>query len=49
MRQADRAGARYMAIVGADGTVLKDMQDGGQETIETDTVVHAALRGLREL
>jgi histidyl-tRNA synthetase len=49
LRQADRMGARYMAIVGPDATVLKDMQDGGQETIETDTVVHAALRGLREL
>jgi histidyl-tRNA synthetase len=49
LRQADRVGARYMAIVGPDATVLKDMQDGGQETIETDTVVHAALRGLREI
>jgi hypothetical protein len=25
------------------------MQDGGQETISTDTVVYAALRGLRTL
>ena len=49
LRQADRLRARYMAIVGPGATVLKDMQDGGQETIETDTVVHAALRGLREL
>jgi len=49
MRQADRVGARYVAIVGQDGTVLKDMQDGGQEMLDTDTVVHAALRGLRDL
>ncbi len=47
--QANRLGARYVAIVGEGETTLKDMQDGGQETIETDTVVHAVLRGLREL
>ncbi|MGH2911378.1 MAG: histidine--tRNA ligase [Solirubrobacteraceae bacterium] len=47
--QANRMGARYMAIVGEMETTLKDMQDGGQETIETDKVVHAVLRGLREL
>ncbi len=47
--QANRMGARYVAIVGEGETTLKDMQDGGQETIETDTVVHAVLRGLREL
>jgi hypothetical protein len=28
---------------------LRDMQDGAQETLGTDRVVHAALRGLREL
>jgi histidyl-tRNA synthetase len=47
--QANRMGARYVAIVGEGETTLKDMQDGGQETIETGTVVHAVLRGLREL
>jgi histidyl-tRNA synthetase len=47
--QADRLGARYVAIVGGHETLLKDMQDGGQETLDTDRVVHAALRGLREL
>ena len=30
-------------------TALKDMQTGSQETLETDKVVHAALRGLRDL
>jgi histidyl-tRNA synthetase len=41
--------ARYVAIVGGPETALKDMQDGGQERIATDTVVHAVLRGLRSL
>jgi histidyl-tRNA synthetase len=47
--QADALGARYVAIVEDGETVLKDMQDGGQERIATDTVVHAVLRGLRTL
>jgi histidyl-tRNA synthetase len=46
---ADALGARYVAIVEDEQTVLKDMQDGGQERIATDTVVHAVLRGLRTL
>ncbi len=46
---ADALGARYVAIVEDAETVLKDMQDGGQERIATDTVVHAVLRGLRTL
>jgi histidyl-tRNA synthetase len=46
---ADALGARYVAIVGAGETVLKDMQDGGQERIATPTVIHAVLRGLRTL
>ena len=49
LRQADRVGARFVAIVGEGETVLKDMQAGSQETMETGKVVHAALRGLREL
>jgi histidyl-tRNA synthetase len=47
--QANRLGARYVALVGEGETELKDMQDGGQETLETEKVVHAALRGLRDL
>jgi histidyl-tRNA synthetase len=49
--QAGKLGARYVAIVGEGGeTVLKDMQGGGeQETLATDTVVHALLRRLRDL
>jgi histidyl-tRNA synthetase len=49
LRQADRLGARYAAIVGERETVLKDMQDGAQQTLAADEVVHAALRGLRDL
>jgi histidyl-tRNA synthetase len=30
IRQADRAGARYVAIVGSDGTELRDMDSGEQ-------------------
>jgi histidyl-tRNA synthetase len=41
--------ARYVAILGAGETVLKDMLGGGQETVATDAVVHAVLRGLRSL
>jgi histidyl-tRNA synthetase len=46
---ANRIGVRFVAIVGERETLLKDMQGGEQETLETATVVHAALRGLREL
>ncbi len=46
---ANALGARYVAIVEGERTVLKDMQGGGQETLATDTVVHAVLRALRDL
>jgi histidyl-tRNA synthetase len=49
LSRADRVGARYVAIVGETETLLKDMQDGTQEKLDTDKVVHAALRGLHEL
>jgi histidyl-tRNA synthetase len=49
LRQADRLGARYVAIVDEGQSVLKDMQAGSQETLATVAVVHAVLRGLREL
>jgi histidyl-tRNA synthetase len=39
-KQADRAGARYVAILGDEGTALKDMESGEQRTVETDTVMH---------
>ena len=50
---AERLGARYVAILdgtaGAGESVLKDTQARTQETIPTATVVHAVLRGLRDL
>jgi histidyl-tRNA synthetase len=42
-------GARYVAIVSDDRTILKDMQAGGQEPVATNTVVHAVLRGQHAL
>jgi histidyl-tRNA synthetase len=35
LRQADRAGARYVAIVGPDGIQLRDMDSGEQEPVES--------------
>jgi histidyl-tRNA synthetase len=40
LKQADRAGARYVAILGADGTALRDMESGEQREVETSTVMH---------
>jgi len=44
LKQADRSGARYVAILGDEGTSLKDMESGDQKTVEPDTVMHH-LRG----
>ncbi len=40
LKQADRAGARYVAILGDEGTALKDMETGEQRTVEPGTVMH---------
>ena len=40
LKQADRTKARYVAILGDEGTALKDMESGEQRTVETDTVMH---------
>jgi histidyl-tRNA synthetase len=40
LRQADRAGARYVAIFGDEGIALKDMESGEQKTVEPGTVMH---------
>jgi histidyl-tRNA synthetase len=40
LKQADRAGARYVAILGDEGTSLKDMETGEQQTVEPGTVMH---------
>jgi histidyl-tRNA synthetase len=46
LKQADRAGARYVAILGDEGTALKDMESGEQREVETDTVMHHITHGL---
>ena len=46
LKQADRTGARYVAILGDDGTALKDMETGEQKTVETETVMHHIRGGL---
>jgi histidyl-tRNA synthetase len=46
LKQADRAGARYVAIVGADGIQLRDMDSGEQDSVESAAAVVArVLRG----
>lgn len=46
LKQADRSGARYVAIFTQDeGTTLKDMESGEQETVAADAVVARVLRG----
>jgi histidyl-tRNA synthetase len=40
LKQADRAGARYVAILGDEGVALKDMESGEQQTVAPDTVMH---------
>jgi histidyl-tRNA synthetase len=47
--QAAALGARFVAIVTADGTALRDMQNGTQETVARDTVVHDVLRSHHEI
>jgi len=37
-------GARYVAILAVEHTMLKDMQGGEQQQLPTDAVVHAVLR-----
>jgi len=44
LKQADRAGARYVAILGDEGTSLKDMETGAQQTVESGTVMHHITR-----
>jgi histidyl-tRNA synthetase len=49
LTHANALGARYVAIVDGSEAVLRDMQGGGQERIPTDAIVHAVLRGLRDI
>ncbi|MGH2865190.1 MAG: histidine--tRNA ligase [Solirubrobacteraceae bacterium] len=41
---ADALRARFVAIVSAEHTLLKDLQGGAQQSLATDAVVHAVLR-----
>jgi histidyl-tRNA synthetase len=45
LKQADRSGASFVAILGDDGTILKDMESGEQEELEPAAVVAHILRG----
>ncbi|HWI21273.1 MAG TPA: histidine--tRNA ligase [Baekduia sp.] len=47
LKQADRTGARHVAILSEDGAVLKDMESGEQQDIAADAIVAAVLRGRR--
>ena len=44
LKQADRIGARYVALLSDTGTVLKDMQGGQQQDVSSDEVVTRILR-----
>ncbi len=39
-KQAHRVGARYVALVGADGARLRDMESGEQQTVDVASVMH---------
>ncbi|MGZ4330498.1 MAG: histidine--tRNA ligase [Solirubrobacteraceae bacterium] len=47
LRHADRIGARYVAIVGEEGTSLKNMESGEQLELSPNEVIPAILRGSR--
>jgi histidyl-tRNA synthetase len=40
LKQADRTGARYVAIFGDEGLSLKDMESGEQKVVEPGSVMH---------
>ncbi len=46
LKQADRSGARHVAIFSEDeGTILKDLESGEQEELAADAIVARVLRG----
>jgi len=47
LRHADRIGARYVAIVGEEGTSLKNMETGEQLELSPTEVIPTILRGSR--
>jgi len=44
-KQADRVGARFVAVLGGGDTELKDMESGEQRTVAGESVVREVLRG----
>ena len=49
LKHASRIGARYVAVVGDGQTVLRDTEEGVEQTLDNNAVVHAVIRGLRDL
>ncbi len=47
LRHADRIGARYVAIIGEQGTSLKNMESGDQRDMPPHDVIPTILRGHR--
>ncbi|HEY1507529.1 MAG TPA: histidine--tRNA ligase [Solirubrobacteraceae bacterium] len=47
LKQADRIGARYVAIVGEGATSLKNMESGEQRELSSNDVIPTILRGSR--
>jgi len=47
LKQADRIGARFVAILGEEGATVKDMESGEQHVVELGGVVHQVLRARR--
>jgi len=45
LKQADRLGARFVAILDGDGAQLKDMESGDQRPVDPDALVREVLRG----
>ncbi len=45
LKQANGAGARYVAILRDDETALRDMETGEQRTVEPDTILHHMTKG----
>jgi histidyl-tRNA synthetase len=45
LKQADRLGARFVAVVEEGGVTLRDRESGAQETVTPDGVIAGVLRG----
>ncbi len=45
LKQADRLGARFVAVLGEEGATVKDRESGQQDEVAADAVIAAVLRG----